>query len=133
MSAIAGVNPDLPTKTTAILRCAGGVSSRVFWYEDSASCPDFFYTNLWHGKVHSMSRWEKVLSAVMAGRSDSSIRFDELIHAVERLGFTKRVSGSHHILQKNGFNPINLQPVSGMAKPYQVRQVRKVLEQGSQL
>jgi hypothetical protein len=74
--------------------------------------------------------WEKVLAAVMDGRSDSGIRFDDLLRLIERLGFAKRVRGSHHIFQKAGYDPINLQPVGGMAKSYQVRQVRRVLQRG---
>ncbi len=39
-----------------------------------------------------------------------------------------RIGGSHHFFRKAGLREvINLQPVGGQAKPYQVRQVRKVL------
>jgi hypothetical protein len=41
-----------------------------------------------------------------------------------------RVSGSHHIFTKPGvMERINLQREGSKAKPYQVRQVRKILSQ----
>jgi hypothetical protein len=45
------------------------------------------------------------------------------------LGFDERVRGSHHIFSRGGVIEIlNLQPLGdGMAKPYQVRQVRDVI------
>jgi predicted RNA binding protein YcfA (HicA-like mRNA interferase family) len=47
---------------------------------------------------------------------------------LERLGFEKRVKGSHHVFRKTGVEEmINLQRDGGSAKPYQVRQVRAVI------
>jgi len=40
-----------------------------------------------------------------------------------------RIAGSHHFFRKPGVaEAINLQPEKGKAKPYQVRQARKVLQ-----
>ncbi len=40
-----------------------------------------------------------------------------------------RIAGSHHFFRKSGVaEAINLQPEKGKAKPYQVRQARKVLQ-----
>ena len=40
-----------------------------------------------------------------------------------------RITGSHHFFRKSGVaEAINLQPEKGKAKPYQVRQARKVLQ-----
>ena len=45
-------------------------------------------------------------------------------------GFRMRVSGSHHIFTKSGvMERINLQREGPKAKPYQIRQVRKILAQ----
>ena len=42
--------------------------------------------------------------------------------------FTERVRGSHHIYTREGVEDIlNLQPKSGMAKAYQVKQVRDLI------
>ena len=43
-------------------------------------------------------------------------------------GFGERVRGSHHLFGKEGFVEIvNLQSRGGHAKPYQVRQVRRLI------
>ena len=44
------------------------------------------------------------------------------------LGFEERIRGSHHLYRKQGVvEKINLQRDDGHAKPYQVRQVRRVI------
>ena len=45
-----------------------------------------------------------------------------------RLGFEKRVRGSHHLFRKSGVEEkINLQRAGTNAKPYQVKQVRTAI------
>ena len=71
---------------------------------------------------------EKTLRRVLTGASDAAIRFDDLCSLLERLGFDKRVKGSHHVFRKAGVEEkINLQRDGNNAKPYQVRQVRAVI------
>lgn len=71
---------------------------------------------------------DKTLSRLLSGTSDSAIRFDDLCSLLERLGFQKRVKGSHHVFRRTGVEEmINLQRDGGNAKPYQVRQVRAVI------
>ena len=49
---------------------------------------------------------------------------------LSRLGFAERIKGSHHIFTREDVAEIlNLQPRNSLAKPYQVKQVRKVLVQ----
>jgi hypothetical protein len=44
------------------------------------------------------------------------------------MGFSERICGSHHIFTKEGIEEIlNLQPKGAQAKPYQVKQVRRVI------
>ncbi len=44
------------------------------------------------------------------------------------LGFDERIRGSHHIFTRDGIEEIlNLQPIGSKAKPYQVKQVRRVI------
>ena len=65
---------------------------------------------------------------MLRGGSDANIRFSDLRSALLRLGFVERVRGSHHVFTRDGVNEIlNLQARRGLAKPYQVKQVRKVL------
>ena len=62
------------------------------------------------------------------GRSDASIRFNDLRRQLLRLGFVERVRGSHHVFRKDGVRElVNLQRDGSQAKPYQVRQVRRMI------
>lgn len=73
---------------------------------------------------------ESVLIRVLRGSSDSGIRFGDLRALLLKLGFAERIKGSHHIFTHEGVAEIlNLQAKKSMAKPYQVKQVRKVLVQ----
>ena len=75
-----------------------------------------------------MSQHEELLQKILGGRSDANVRFDDLCGLLLNLGFTERVRGSHHIFRKEGVaERINLQRDDGHAKPYQVRQVRRVI------
>ncbi len=76
-----------------------------------------------------MSRREKLLEDVLRGTSDANIQFVGLCQLLHSLGFRERVRGDHHIFVRDGVEEIlNLQPKSGKAKPYQVKQVRKVIQ-----
>ena len=73
---------------------------------------------------------QKTLDKILRGDSDTNIRFDELTHLLEAKGFRMRISGSHHIFTRAGvLERINLQREGSKAKPYQVRQIRKILAQ----
>ena len=75
-----------------------------------------------------MTTYRKVLEQVLGGRSDTSIRFDDLRNLLARLSFEERSRGSHHVFVREGVEHlINLQREGHMAKPYQVRQVRAVI------
>jgi predicted RNA binding protein YcfA (HicA-like mRNA interferase family) len=71
---------------------------------------------------------EETLGRLLSGTADAAIRFDDLCQLLERLGFERRVRGSHHLFRKNGVEEkINLQRAGTNAKPYQVKQVRAVI------
>jgi predicted RNA binding protein YcfA (HicA-like mRNA interferase family) len=71
---------------------------------------------------------EKTLDKILRGDSDANIRFEELCHLLQAKGFRMRVNGSHHIFTQVGvMERINLQREGAKAKPYQVRQMRKIL------
>lgn len=76
-----------------------------------------------------MAKHEKIKEAVLSGTANSNIRFEDLGHLLERLGFGVRQRGSHHIYFREGVaDIINLQPGNdGKAKPYQVRQVADII------
>jgi hypothetical protein len=71
---------------------------------------------------------ESILDRVLRGTADANIRFDDLRNLLISLKFSERVSGSHRIFTRLGVAEIlNIQPLGSLAKPYQVKQVRKVI------
>jgi len=59
-----------------------------------------------------------------------NVFFSDMIKLVEGFGFKlARISGSHHIfIHPEIPELINLQEVKGQAKPYQIRQVLRLVE-----
>ncbi len=79
-----------------------------------------------------MSKAAKTLDRILRGSADSNIRFEDICHLLENLGFSRRIKGDHHIFYHDHIPEIlNLQPRKGQAKPYQVRQVRDIIQQYS--
>jgi uncharacterized membrane protein (DUF2068 family) len=75
-----------------------------------------------------MSQLQKLLLSLLSGRGDQNIRFADLLKLLEYFEFNVRIKGSHHICTRSDVvEIINLQPVNGMAKPYQVKQVRELV------
>lgn len=70
----------------------------------------------------------KLLKKLLA--SPNNVRFDDACGLVEAFGFQLvRISGSHHIFSHPAIPElVNLQEVSGQAKPYQVRQFLRLVE-----
>jgi len=70
----------------------------------------------------------KTLQRILAGAI--TVRFDEMVGLVEAFGFSlSRTNGSHHIFSHPEIPElINLQNVRGQVKPYQVRQLLKLVE-----
>lgn len=74
------------------------------------------------------TRHENQLRRILGGRSDANIRFGDLRQLLLHLGFDERIRGSHHIFRRKGVRElINLQRDGSHAKPYQVRQVRRIV------
>lgn len=64
-------------------------------------------------------------------RNLKHVRFEEICHAAVVFGFTFRGGkGSHRIYVRQGVRDLlNFQNVKGKAKPYQVKQFLKIIEQ----
>ena len=74
-------------------------------------------------------RDDRLLRRIRDGNSDANIRFSEFLRLLTRLGFEERIRGSHHIFIRPDIrDEINVQPIRGQVKPYQVRQVRRIFE-----
>lgn len=70
------------------------------------------------------------MQRILSGEADANIRFSDLCLLLRSLGFDERIRGSHHVFTKPGLNGVlNLQPMGGDAKIYQVRQVRQFIRQ----
>ena len=75
-----------------------------------------------------MSTYDRTLSQIMGGGSDSNVRFNRLGQLLLRLGFEERVRGSPPIFRRPDVEErINLPRDRSKAKAYQVRQVRAIL------
>jgi len=75
-----------------------------------------------------MTRPSRILEQILRGNADASIPFSGMCHLLRRLGFDERIRGSHHIFVREGVAEIlNLQPRGDKCKPYQVKQVRRVI------
>lgn len=70
----------------------------------------------------------KLLGRILSG--SKNIRFAEAKTIAEAFGFQlDRINGSHHIFVHPGVPKIiNLQDVKGNAKPYQLKQLLKIIE-----
>jgi len=79
-----------------------------------------------------MAKWRKVFEKLVAGSLD--IRFDDFVVLLERFGFVlDRTRGSHHIfVHPDIAELLSVQPrKDGKAKPYQLRQFLKLIEEYS--
>jgi predicted RNA binding protein YcfA (HicA-like mRNA interferase family) len=75
-----------------------------------------------------MAAGEKILEQILRGTSDASVEFRDLCSLLRRLGFVERTKGAHHMYRRPGVRElINLQKEGSKAKPYQVRQVRRII------
>jgi predicted RNA binding protein YcfA (HicA-like mRNA interferase family) len=75
-----------------------------------------------------MARHLSLLDQILRGEADANISFSEMLQLLKRLGFAERIKGSHHIFYREGVDEIlNLQADGNKCKPYQVKQVRKVI------
>jgi hypothetical protein len=77
-----------------------------------------------------MGKYEKLKQKILSGTSDANISFIELCKLLLRFDFSQRVRGDHHIFTKDGVEEIvNIQPIGGKAKSYQVKQIRNLIVQ----
>lgn len=75
-----------------------------------------------------MGKYATLREKILSGVSDANIDFLALCNLLCRLGFSERIKGSHHIFSRDDIPDIlNLQAKGSKAKPYQVKQVRRLL------
>jgi predicted RNA binding protein YcfA (HicA-like mRNA interferase family) len=73
---------------------------------------------------------ERTLLTRLAGGAVTNVAFGDLCNLAGGLGFElRRVRGSHHVFMHPDIPQlINLQSVRGQAKPYQIRQLMRLVE-----
>jgi hypothetical protein len=75
-----------------------------------------------------MSKHDKLLRRILGGASDANVSFHDLCGLLAHMGFKRRIRSSHHLFFLEGIEELlNIQESQGMAKPYQIRQVRDYL------
>ena len=76
-----------------------------------------------------MGKREKLIEKILQGNSDANIKFEDLRKLLISFGFDERIKGSHHVYRKGGIiEKPNLQKDGKMAKKYQVKQIREILQ-----
>ena len=76
-----------------------------------------------------MGNLEKIIERILLGGADANIDFEDLRSVMLQFGFVERIKGSHHIFTRSGVEElVNLQRDGAKAKPYQVRQVRAIVQ-----
>ena len=74
-----------------------------------------------------MGKTDKLIHVILGGSSDASISFKSLCALLKRMEFKERIKGDHHIFTRIDVEEIiNLQPIGSKAKPYQVKQIRRL-------
>jgi predicted RNA binding protein YcfA (HicA-like mRNA interferase family) len=73
---------------------------------------------------------ERTLHTRLASGAVTKVAFGDLCNLADGLGFVlRRVRGSHHVPTHPDIPQlINLQSVRGQAKPYQIRQLMRLVE-----
>nr|DAV44554.1 MAG TPA: HICA protein [Caudoviricetes sp.] len=75
-----------------------------------------------------MDKLKKIQADILQGHKDSNIRFSDLQKLLVAMGGRERVKGDHFIYSFMEIEAIiNIQPDGKMAKPYQIRQIRKFM------
>ena len=68
-----------------------------------------------------------VYDDIMNGNKDTNICFSDLRYVLESNGFKLRIRGDHYIYYRADIAElVNIQPNGKMAKPYQVKQIRRL-------
>jgi predicted RNA binding protein YcfA (HicA-like mRNA interferase family) len=82
------------------------------------------------GRTVAFVRPERLLRRLKTGHM-ANVSFPDFQRLIEALGFElETIRGSHHIYRHvEQVARLNLQPIKGQAKPYQIRQLLALVEQ----
>jgi predicted RNA binding protein YcfA (HicA-like mRNA interferase family) len=76
-----------------------------------------------------MAKPDKLVQGLLAGHFQN-VAFNDIKKLLKAYGFVlERITGSHHIFtHKMVKDIVNIQNVKGKAKPYQIRQILRIIE-----
>jgi predicted RNA binding protein YcfA (HicA-like mRNA interferase family) len=82
------------------------------------------------GRTVILVRPERLLRRLRSGNL-ANVSFPDFQGLIEALGFeVEGIRGSHHIYRRRDHAArLNVQPIKGQAKPYQIRQLLALVEQ----
>lgn len=80
-----------------------------------------------------MGKFEKLKAKLLAGEGLNNFSVGDLDTVLQGIGFEhKRTTGSHHIyVHPQVDSPVNVQGRDGKAKPYQLKQLKALIEENN--
>ena len=81
--------------------------------------------------VDLVNKAEKLKAKLLAGQGYHNFAFGDLVAVLELVGFAHvRTNGSHRFFTHPKIpEPVNIQPRGGKCKPYQLKQVRDIINE----
>lgn len=76
-----------------------------------------------------MSRYGKIRAEILSGKSDKNISEEDMVFFLSKIGaIHRRTKGSHMQYSIEDIPElINIQPKNGKIKPYQVKEIRNIV------
>lgn len=76
-----------------------------------------------------ISRYYKIRTSILSGKSDTNISEEDMKYFLSKIGAVhRRTKGSHFQYSIDDIPElINIQPKSGKIKPYQVKEIRNIV------
>lgn len=78
-----------------------------------------------------MNKADKLKARLLAGPGYHNFAFSDAVLLLNSLGFAfDHIRGGHHWFKHPRIpQPVNLQPIQGQCKPYQLRQIRDIIRE----
>lgn len=76
-----------------------------------------------------MSRYNKIRANILSGKADTNISKEDMLFFLSKIGAVYKGSHGSHIQYSIDGIPdlVNIQPKDGKIKPYQVKQIRNIV------
>ena len=74
---------------------------------------------------------KKIYLDIIEGKKDNNIKFSDVCHLLDYLGFKCDIKGDHYIYRREDTPIINIQPIGSKAKRYQIKQIRDIIKKNN--